>query len=147
MDPTQITSRESADGFRISLRITHPTAMPQLISQQVARSPDVEHAVGAPRSTPKGTALPGVYKESFWLLRGPSSDNLQEVLRWANSVTSPCSAFLREVVQTGGAVEYFIGCFVGQQLGGSIDPATLEECGRLGVTITLDIYGPDAPSQ
>ena len=146
MDPTQTTCGESAGGFRISLRITHPSALPQLISKQMAHAPDLEHAVGAPRSTPKGTALPGVYKESFWLLRGPSSQNLQEVVAWANSVTSPCSAFLQEVVQTGGAVEYFIGCFAEPQMGGSIDAATLTECGRIGVTITLDIYGPDTPS-
>jgi hypothetical protein len=141
MAHTQTTSLEEAAGFRLAIRIAHPELLPEEITQQLGRMPDVAHAVGGPRRTPKGTPLPGAYAESYWLLRGPASDDLRALLEWANATAGNAAPFIRKVVSTGGRLEYFIGCFVEGQLGASLDPQLLSECASLGATLVFDIYG------
>jgi hypothetical protein len=141
MAHTLTTSPEQTTGFRVAIRVTHPAVLPESITERLGRSPDVTRAVGAPRHTPKGSPLPGVNKESYWLLRGPESDDLPQLLDWANSVLEAAAPFVRELIGTGGRVEFFIGCFVNRQLGASLEPSLLSKCAELGAALVFDIYG------
>jgi hypothetical protein len=128
-------------GFRVAIRITHPQILPNLITQKLGRTPDIGHAVGTQRMTPKGTILPGVYLESHWLLHGPASEYLTPLVEWANETIEGSAPFIDELISTGGRLEYFIGCFVSRQLGASLEPSLISKCATLGVTLVFDIYG------
>jgi hypothetical protein len=127
-------------GFRVSIRITHPEILPELITQQIGRTPDVEWAVGTQRVTPKGTVLSGRNRESYWLLRGPESDDLPHLIDWANSVMQGVAPFVQKLLSTGGRLEYFIGCFIDRQLGTTLESSLLAKCADLGVTLAFDMY-------
>jgi hypothetical protein len=134
-------SPEGACSFRVAIRITHPSAMPASITNHIGRAPDVVWAVGSQRLTPKGNALPGTNKESYWLLRGPDSDDLPRLIEWANDVLEGAGPFVRDLLSTGGRLEYFIGCFVDRQLGASLDPSLISKCADLGAALVFDMYG------
>ncbi|MDR2880415.1 MAG: hypothetical protein LBV29_00735 [Azoarcus sp.] len=137
--PTTFPDRASS--FRVAIRITHPEILPELITQQIGREPDVEKAVGGQRVTPKGTVLPGLNNESYWFLRGPESDDLPHLIDWANSVMQGAVPFVQKLLSTGGRLEYFIGCFIKEQLGTSLEPSLIAKCADLGVTLVFDMYG------
>jgi hypothetical protein len=132
-------------GFRVAIRVTHPQIFPDSITQKLGRTPDVAHAVGTQRMTPKGTVLPGVYRESHWLLHGPVSEYLTPLIEWANEIIEGSAPFIDELISTGGRLEYFIGCFVSGQIGASLEPLLIRKCANLGVTLVFDIYGGERP--
>jgi hypothetical protein len=141
-DPQPSPTPRKRSGFCIAIRVKHPTMSPDLISSRLSCEPHIKQMAGAPRMTLKGKSLPGNYKSSFWVLDGPSSDHLSELIFWANNIAGRDVEFLRELTQTGGRVDYFIGSFVDSVLGASIEPAMLAECARLGIALELNIYGP-----
>lgn len=141
MAHTPTTSPDRASAFRVAIRITHPEVLPESITKQIGRLPDVERAVGSQRVTPKGMVLPGLNKESYWLLRGPESDDLPRLIDWANGVLQGAVPFVHELLSTGGRLEYFIGCFVDRQLGACLEPALIAKCADLGATLVFDMYG------
>lgn len=141
MAHTPTTSPERMSGFRVTIRIIHPVVLPESISKQVGITPDLARAVGSQRLTPKGSPLPGINKESYWLLRGPESDDLPRLIDWANDVLEGAAPFIREMLGTGGRLEYFIGCFVDRQLGASLEPSLLSKCAELGAVLVFDMYG------
>lgn len=141
MAHTPTTSPERASGFRVTIRITHPTVLPESITEQIGRTPDLERAVGSQRLTPKGSLLPGINRESYWLLRGPESDDLPRLIAWANALLEGAAPFIRGMLDTGGRLEYLIGCFVNRQLGTSLEPSLTAKCAELGAVLVFDIYG------
>jgi hypothetical protein len=137
------TSPDRASGsFRVSIRITHPEILPELITQQIGRIPDVEWTVGAQRTTPKGTTLPGLRKESYWVLFGPESDDdLSPLIDWANDVMHGAELFIQKLLNTGGRLEYFIGCFIDRQIGTTLEPSLIARCADIGAALVFDMYG------
>jgi hypothetical protein len=125
----------------VAIRITHPEILPEAITQQFGRTPDVERTAGAQRMTPKGMVLPGVNQESYWLLRGPESEDLPRLIDWANGVIEGAAPFVHELLSSGGRLEYFIGCFVERQLGTSLEPPLIAKCAEFGATLVFDMYG------
>jgi hypothetical protein len=133
-------SPDRVSSFRVSIRITHPEILPESITQQIGQTPDIKWAVGAQRTTPKGTVLPGLRKDSYWVLFGPKSDDLPPLIDWANSVIQGADSFIQELLSTGGRLEYFIGCFIDGQLGTTLEPSLIAKCAELGVAIAFDMY-------
>jgi hypothetical protein len=137
--PTTLPNR--VRGFRVSIRITHPEILPELITRKIGRTPAIAWAVGDQRITPAGTVLPGLRKDSYWVLNGPESDDLAFLIDWANGVLQDAKPFVQELLRTGGRLEYFIGCFINGQLGTTLEPSLLAKCAELGVMLGFDMYG------
>lgn len=65
---------ESAPGFEggsrrrfaVELFVVHPTLHPADITAVLGLEAHVERRVGEPRRTPKGTPLPGTYRDTRW---------------------------------------------------------------------------------
>ena len=52
--------------FRISLRVRHPYIAPEEITEALGIDPKRSWKAGEPRSTPKGTALAGSNRDTYW---------------------------------------------------------------------------------
>ncbi|MHB1232665.1 MAG: hypothetical protein ACYCZQ_08825 [Burkholderiales bacterium] len=138
--------------YRVSLRITHPTISPELITQTLNIEPFRKWTVGEPRSNPKGQSLPGINKESFWgaNLHKPKNLNsenivLEEFLVAANKRLSSHAEFFAQLVREGGYVEYFVGWLGSSNFGATFEPSLMEGTAKLNIAIGLDIY-PDESS-
>jgi hypothetical protein len=101
--------------------------------------------VGAPRQTPKGAPLKGVYKENYWTTRledGASADrDLSDTIAATLDQLDDRRAFLRDFAETGGRSELFIGWFFDD--GNSGDVFGHELLGRLAdfrLDLSFDVY-------
>ena len=127
--------------FELSLRITHPSIDPRDITLALGLEPDVTHKAGEPRRTPKGTILEGVYPHSYWNCCLEKDERLSNLISSANEKIIDKLPFLARLFETGGHLEYFIGCFISQHVGDTLDSKLLEQCARLKVSLSFDMYG------
>lgn len=131
--------------FKISLRLTHPTHGLSNCSAEFGLDPFREWKVGDTRTTPKGRALEGFRRESYWTasLDTVAHSDLEAALAHIAQWLSRHSPFLRNHTRSGGSVGLFIGFFLGRfNSGFSLEPSLLEKYSSLGVTLDFDMYGP-----
>lgn len=57
---------QSPQRFAVELLIKHPALDPAEISAELGLEAQFKHRVGNPRTTPKGTSLPGAYRDTRW---------------------------------------------------------------------------------
>jgi hypothetical protein len=130
--------------FEIALRLRHPSMDPTEITLRLGINPSYCYRAGDPRVTPKGSALTGTNKESFWYADLPVEDapSIADGLRISNASLVPHKIFLNSFVDDGGTVEYFIGWFIDGNSGEVLDWSLLKECAELKVAVQFDVYGP-----
>ena len=127
--------------FRVSLRIGHPSMRPEDITAGLGLEPHMTHSIGEPRKTPAGTTLERCYERSYWVCRLGEGGRFSDIVRTCNDLLISKSAFLDELVPSGGNIEYFVGCFIDGNIGDELDRQTMETCARLKITVGLDMYG------
>lgn len=128
--------------FEISLRIRHPDMDPDMITKALGLTPETTHRFNENRTTPKGLKLDGVYKETYWCKKFDNKDDvgLSELISLANMKIENSSAFLKQIIEDGGEIEYFIGCFVGANVGEVLTWKLLSQCAELNINLAFDIY-------
>lgn len=103
---------------------------------------------GAPRTTPKGTALPGTYDFSCWThqfdVEGASE--LGVVLEGLVKRLQRHRQFFYRVVQDGGTVELFYGVFAADNWDEILSHSLMSELAALRVDLRLDVYPKMIPS-
>jgi hypothetical protein len=133
--------------YRTSLRVWHPSIEPALISKATSLEPSRSWRVGEQRVTPKGKPLEGTYPESYWYAdlsgEGPESadqqcleDSLWEYL----GRLEKAAEFLKNVRETGGRCEIFVGLYGRWNYGFEFSPSLLSSFHRLGLALSLDVY-------
>jgi len=133
--------------YSVSLRVSHPTVNPDTITQKLGLQPFRKWMAGEARSTPKGTKLKGINRETFWaaeLHRGKSllsqkmalEDFLAEQLVRLKKVEK----YFRHIRTTGGRIEFFVGLFCEKNMGAEVPSSLLAAMGKLGIDLSLDIY-------
>lgn len=134
----------------VSLRVSHPTIDPDEVTEVLGTEPFRKWKVGEPRTSPKGTPLEGVTKESFWAChlhdekRLNSKDQyLEDYLAKLNKRLYPHAKYFESLVNSGGYIEYFIGWFDGDNVGATFEPTLLKSTADLSIAIGLDIYAGD----
>lgn len=134
--------------YRISVRIRHPSAAPQRITEELGIQPWHFGKADERRRTPKGTPLNGFNSDSFWMARvlegrWPSAigDGIHEVL----ASLAPKKAFLHALRSEGGTIELFIGWFFENQSGDVLSYQSMALAGDLQVNLLFDVYPPDQP--
>jgi hypothetical protein len=138
--------RETAFKFEISLRIVHPSIDPERITEVLGISPTRSFMAGSRRVTPRGKELPGHHKESFWLYRFAEKSvgdvgTLSVLIQEMNHRLMPMQDFLISLRDGGGRAEYFVGWFTDFNSGEVFDWTILEQCSRLKIDLSLDVYG------
>jgi hypothetical protein len=135
--------------YKVSLRITHPTMPAEKFTEELGLEPYRTWTVGQPRQTPKGSPLPGIYKNSYWShsFETPQDGNLEAFLLSVINNLAIHAATFRGVAEAGGHAEFFIGYFMeASNVGLYFDPELQQKCAALGISLSLDIYDPDGPT-
>jgi len=135
--------------FCVSLRISHPTLTVSEISRAMALEPDMSHNSGESRVSKKGVILGGVHKETFWSFDlspgkriNAESVLFEDFITQKNRELSIHSAFLKNIQETGGCVDYFVGWFSDGSINMNIylDPDLMKRTSELGISIVLCAY-------
>jgi hypothetical protein len=130
------------DRYKISLRVSHPSADAKSIGMELGLEPVFFYTAGDKKITPKGTAIPGIRKDSFWYCDIPSDGHqIEAVLERVKDLLTTKQMFLDRLLTTGGRLECFVGWFSCKANSGFIlDHVVLGQLGNLGVDIAIDIY-------
>jgi hypothetical protein len=125
--------------YRISLQITHPSADPDDIVQQIGRTAVRSWAVGEPRQTPAGTPLQGVQRETYCAFdigRGDDRE-LARLLRQAVANLDGARSLFRDLRDTGGSINLYVTWTTGER-GEIFDAALLSSIARLGIDLGIE---------
>jgi len=133
--------------FSIDLRIWHPNIKPDEITSGLGIRPNRSWEAGQPRSTPKGTPLEGVYRESYWNAdpfdRGEYSstdDSAEDALAEVLEYFEPKKDFVQSLRQNGARVLVQISSFSGRNYAIELSPELMQRFAALGVSLVHDIY-------
>ena len=134
--------------YSVSLRLWHPTILSAEITAALGIEPSRSMDVGAPRATPKGAPLEGVYDESFWTARLSDGKSINRSLSLAIGEALDDLAsrqdFFREFVGDGGRAEFFIGWFFDDNSGDVFDHELLARLADFKIDLSFDVY-PSTP--
>jgi hypothetical protein len=136
--------------YSVSLRIWHPSSDPQRFTGQLKMHPRRAWRAGEPRTTPKGTPLPGINKQTYWtsgdLVRGSwPKRSLAEALRRLLMRLTRQKSFFRRIRAKGGRIELFVGWYFLGNSGEVLDTALMKQLQSLGIDLSLDVYPPSQP--
>lgn len=133
--------------YCVSLRFRHPTIDPAIISKKLSLKPKFSWKAGEPRTTPKGTMLGGIRKESYWTAPLHSKQSLssskksfEKFLSTALDELEPHSKFIKKIAKEGGGAEFFIGLYGSKNFEMELEPDLLKRFGKMGIRLALDIY-------
>lgn len=127
--------------YKVSLQVRHPDADPADIVAGLDMPSVRSWKVGDRRSTPKGTELPGKYRETYCLfLLGSGKDGeLAECLRRAVNVLQPKGEHLEWITDTGGSLNLYVGWVVGDR-GEVFDARLLNDIAQLGIDLGIEPF-------
>jgi hypothetical protein len=127
--------------YKITLRITHPTLEAGRIGHELGLAPVFAYTAGDRRVTPKGTELPGTRKESYWYyVIGPTDEPIERTIARVTASLAEKKSFLRQISETGGRTEYFIGWFSSENSGFVFEHHLLGELSEMRIDLSFDIY-------
>ncbi|GLS05285.1 hypothetical protein GCM10007860_24350 [Chitiniphilus shinanonensis] len=100
------------------------------------------HEVGTPRVTPKGKALEGFYKETYWFYNfgALSSDDASLEIEAANRWLRDRKGFLSSFISSGGKAQYYITVGAEQHYAFELSQGLIKECAELGVGLGLEFF-------
>lgn len=128
-----------AFSYTVSLQVKHPDADPRKIIAGIGLPPSRSWAVGERRATPKGTPLPGTYRESYCIfpLGGKDDGELADFLRIVLGQLEHAAAFISELRRTGGRLNFFVSWSLGDR-GEVFDIELLANMARLGIDLGIE---------
>lgn len=133
--------------FVVALRIWHPSIDPEIITKQLGLSPSHQSKAGAPRITPKGRALGGVYTESYWStdpFNGRDyrsyEDRIDEVLFDIISHLESKREFLLVLKDSGARMHLQVSTHSNRNYALVYPPELLMRSAQLGLSLVHDVY-------
>lgn len=134
--------------YVVSLRVSHPTKMPEEICNVLKMEPRYKWAVGAPRETPKGAPLKGIYDSTYCSFRLDHAKEvgLAQFLRQCNKTLGAHRDFFRQIRLTGGSSEYFVGWYSKANSGELFTAELLKELADLQIDLGLDVNAEAPPA-
>lgn len=129
--------------FVTALFIIHPTIDPDEITRQLSLLPHNVHPAGASRTTPKGTPLGGVYRDTRWRHTIEHSTREQWFVHEVEALVAriePHGDFLSRLKSTGGTIYINID-FMGDDgdFGDAIRPELLSRLVALGIDLGISV--------
>jgi hypothetical protein len=129
--------------FTVSLRLSGARFDPDSASTQLGMVPKWKHVSGEKRIAPSGRELSGFYETNAcsYLLCQKRVGSLSEFISEQVSMLEEKSVSFRQIAESGGKAEFFVGLYVSGNSGEVIRYNLLERLGALGIDLSLDIYG------
>jgi len=134
--------------FNVSLRFFGSHFDPNDLSRELQLVPVRSWKAGERRTTPKGTVLNGTQQESYcsFHIETGSEQDLGEALQAVVASLKDYDRLFHRFRENGGRTELFVGFFLGKGDAGSVLPYTMmNDLGRLGIDIALNIYSCPSP--
>jgi hypothetical protein len=128
--------------YDASLHITGSTISARELSARFRREPTRSHERGDARRTS------GVYESAYWSvdLVAKAGESYDEFLASFCTEFEEFRELLKEIRQSGGCMELFMGLFATRCCDASISHEELLRLGQLGIDLRLDFYGPHRDS-
>lgn len=130
----------------VDLRIQHPTIDPAQITQTLGISPSRSWRAGEPRTTPKGTPLQGIRRQSYWsgninggIWTDYSDGAAEDAVEGMIGFLEPHAAFL-QLLSLEGQVCVMISSQSRYMYGLEFPPTTLGRLAALGASLHHEIY-------
>ncbi len=130
--------------FTVSLRFWHPSIDPSEITLALGLEPKRAVKAGDARTTPKGTPLSGIFRETYWYVNMaegymPPQELAGELDQLLNKLM-PHRPFFERIRAQGGRSEFSIGFWLGGQAGETYPTVLLAKMAALGLDLSLDNY-------
>jgi len=137
-------SRHTSATLRFGLRllIKHPTLAAEEITSILGLAPIMANSIGTRRETPAGTVLNGRHQ----LTTCGHSVRFDGDRRFFSPVIKlieslePHSAFLSNIVDTGGSVELIIELSGNKNIGDTLQNSQLARLAKLGVALGIEVF-------
>jgi hypothetical protein len=127
--------------FVVSLRLIGGNVEPSEIASAFRETPKWQHKLGDPRVDPNGQPLGGNYRENFFCIDlPPVEESLPRTLEHYALDFKQHASILEMVCNSGGKVEFFVGCFFKEDSGEIFLPSTLKACSDLNIHISFNWY-------
>ena len=124
------------------LLIVHPDIDPKDITSALGVEPAHCSRKGAPRVTPKGTPLQGVYPDTRWTLsfKNPAGQKIEAVVAAIVDRLPIEGSFWPELEKAGGHASLILSVVGTKYQGASIGVDTIRKLARMGIHLGLEIY-------
>lgn len=128
----------------VSIRFRHPTRSLAFLSDVLGLETGRTWLAGAPKQTPIGTPLKGVYENSHWYSRiefeprGPFRSSLERAV----GILVEAEATVRELQATGGTVELYVTLAGWVNNSGVISADLMRTMADLGIELDIEVF-PD----
>jgi hypothetical protein len=128
--------------MKMRLLLIHPNADPADISREIGLSPTRAWRCGEPRSTPKGTRLEGVWRDTRWSHGFALDKNvtIETAIVSALDRLTAIRRFLAALGETGGTAELIISLPGDTYRGASISAELLKALSDLGVSLGIEVF-------
>jgi hypothetical protein len=128
----------------LTLRLHHPTRDLLPVCTALGLAPRHAWKKGDERQTPNGRNLGGVRDSSYGSadLCKTSREPLSKKIEAALTRLEPYREVLEEVWSTGGRLSFFIGWFLDEDTGDTLDWPILQKTSQLRIELELNIYVP-----
>src|SRR5712691_4231879 len=129
--------------FDVELFIVHPSLKPAEITETLGMEAQPAHRVGDRRRTPKGTTLPGNYRDTRWRhsIRYDVEDQwfAETVAEFVDRL-QPHKPFIRHLRSTGGRASVIIQFFGDGYFGDEISRETLAKLADLDLDFAIECF-------
>jgi hypothetical protein len=128
-----------AFSYRVSLQVRHPDINPHDMIAGIGLPAARYWAMGEERTTPKGTPLPGTYRESYCLFDLGERDDgeLSSFLRRTLVELKHAAGFISDLRATGGKVSCYITWSPGDH-GELFDVELIGSMAQLGIDLGIE---------
>ena len=139
---TAIDDDDGREIYNVVLMMHHPSERLDRITSELGMERHHGWQAGEPRSTPKGTALPGTYKDTYW----GHSDEIKGHRKFFETVMEllekleAASEYVMNLSSSGGRISLIVHLPGHTNIGDVIKPADLMRIGRLGVELGVEVF-------
>ena len=128
--------------YTVILMIHHPTERLDVITAALGMEPHHERQAGQPRTTPTGTLLPGVNRETYWGFSDGIAGHryfFETVVELLEKLEA-AAEYMQYLLASGGRLSLVVHLPGHTNIGDSLAPADLLRMGRLGVGLGVEVF-------
>ena len=126
----------------VRLSIRHPSIASEVITEAMGVRPTHAWTMGAPKVTPTGRPLSGIYPDTRWnyVLNSGNGDNLSEFLEKIIALIKEKTAFLKEIRAESGSVGVTVSLHGKVHSGNVITYTILEALAVAQVDLGIEVF-------
>lgn len=128
--------------FDVRVGFKHPSVTAQEISAALGWKADRMWTVGEPRTTPTGSRLPGVQRQTYWArwrrFEGKRAF-FSEVMKTLKALSRK-REFIQNLVRTGGEATFAISLPGDRNIGDVLKPDQLKALGEAGFDLSIEVF-------